>query len=83
MEDNDLPDFDADDLLEAMAEVLRKEELEKLFFCRFRLGCYGERFEMILNRLTDSIKEQSKSSANNGEPPAKKARKNRYTETKF
>ncbi|MAW79012.1 MAG: hypothetical protein CMI63_02150 [Parvularcula sp.] len=30
MEDNDLPDFDADDLLEAMAEVLRKEELEKL-----------------------------------------------------
>ena len=60
-----------------------KEELEKLSDCRFRLGCYGERFEMILNRLTDSIKEQSKSSANNGEPPAKKARKNRYTETKF
>ncbi|WP_428409474.1 hypothetical protein [Hyphococcus sp.] len=26
MEDNDLPDFDADDLIEAMAEELRKDE---------------------------------------------------------
>lgn len=34
MEDNDLPDFDADDLLAAMAEELRKEELAKLGLSR-------------------------------------------------
>ncbi len=29
MEDNDLPDFDADDLLAAMAEELRKDEVAR------------------------------------------------------
>ena len=29
MEENDLPDFDADDLLAAMAEQLRKDEIAR------------------------------------------------------
>lgn len=53
-----------------------KEELEKLSDCLRELDCYAENFEVNLRRLKDSIKEQNKSASNNGEPPAKKAKKN-------
>ena len=60
-----------------------KEELEKLSDCYCQLDCYAETFDINLSRLKGSTKEeQNKFASNNGEPPAKKARKNRYTETK-
>ena len=53
------------------------EELAKLSACRSQHRGYVKNFDATLSRLKDSIKEQNKSAANIGEPPLKKAKKNK------